>query len=162
MKKLVIFLFGILLTACPSPSPKPDPTPTPDPSANVYEAACKNIGDLGCSEGKDDNCVETLQKTQEGGLVDMKPTCLANAKSVGDVQACGSVECVATSDSAVATCSTSCANLKKLGCKEGVDTTCVTTCQKMVAKKVAPVPLSCFAKAKTKAVARACGGIDCL
>ena len=65
------------------------------------------------------------------------------------------------SAAAATTCATSCANLKKLGCKEGIDTTCVATCQKMVAKKIVKVPLACFSKAKTKAVARACGGIDC-
>ena len=168
MKNTMSFVLGILiamtLAGCPN---KPTPTPSPDsgstPSATVYEAACANLITWGCSEGLADNCVETLQKTQERGLVDMKPSCLASAKSVGDVQACGSVECVSdASAKAAATCDTSCANLKKIGCKEGADTTCVATCQKTVAKQLVKVPLACFSRAKTKAVARSCGGIDCL
>lgn len=160
MKNASVFLLVIALSGCPSSQPKPDPTPTPTPAGNVYEAACANLGTFNCSEGLADNCVETMQKTQEKGLVDLKPSCLANAKSVGEVQACGSVEC--TQDLGLAaTCATACSNLKKLGCKEGVDTSCTVICQKEVTKKLVKVNLTCLAKAKTKAGARSCGGIDC-
>jgi len=164
MKNVVHFVLVLLAASCgscASTTPVPDPAPTPDPSADVYEAACSNLATWGCSEGLADNCADTIKKTQEGGLVDLKPSCLANAKSVGEIQACGSVECVASTVESAATCANACANLKKLGCKEGVDTSCTPTCQKMVAKKIVTVPLSCLAKAKTKAAARACGGVDC-
>lgn len=81
------------------------PAPTPPTSANVADAgasndpctqACANLVAIGRPEGSSDggaSCVATCQHTQATKVTDLKPSCLAGAKSKADARACGSVAC---------------------------------------------------------------------
>jgi hypothetical protein len=68
---------------------------TPSPSQAGCTEACANLVVLGCSEGTDPTCATTCQEAQDSGKLDLRPACLAAAKSVGEVLACGTVVCVA-------------------------------------------------------------------
>ena len=61
-------------------------------SGDAIARACQNLATLGCAEGNA-SCVTTMQHAQSTGITDLKPACLAAAKSKADVRACGSVAC---------------------------------------------------------------------
>jgi len=54
-----------------------------------------------------------------------------------------------------------CANLAALGCAEGVDASCVSTFDRIVSARLILIDPSCLAAARSKADARACGGVEC-
>ena len=68
---------------------------TPGPANAGCSEACANLVVLGCAEGSDPSCAATCQEAQDSGKIDLRPACLAAAKSVGEVLACGTVVCVA-------------------------------------------------------------------
>ena len=53
--------------------------------------------ELRCPEADDadggDSCEVACRHAQEGGLTDLRPRCLAAAKTVDELRACGSVKC---------------------------------------------------------------------
>ena len=153
---LIVFLSSIGAD-CGHSGPAPAPSP-PIPPAAIYEEACANLAGLGCSEGVDASCAATMQAT-DGKVVDIKAACLAAAKTVGDVRACGTVECVEAPSSKIpATCAVACANVRRFGCPEGPS--CLATCG-ATQGKVVDLRLACLAKAKTKQALVACGTIAC-
>ena len=54
-------------------------------------------------------------------------------------------------------CSSACANLAALGCKEGADPKCLAVCEQNQASHLTVMPLACWSAASSKAIARACG-----
>lgn len=64
-----------------------------DAASSACARACRNLAALGCSEGTATSCTATCQHTQTARLVDLHPTCLADAKSKAAARACGSVDC---------------------------------------------------------------------
>ena len=153
---LLCAAFGDCSHVTPAPTPAVDAGPSPTPS--IYAEACANLAGLGCWEGIDDTCTSTMQK-DDGKVVDIKVSCLAAAKTVGDVQACGTVACTASPDAKVpATCAVACANVIRFGCPEGPS--CLTTCTKTQGK-VVDLKLACLATAKTKASLQACKTVTC-
>ena len=88
--------FFMALAACPphpvTPAPDADavapPAPTPPPPS-VTQAACDTLKSLGCAEGAASNCAVTLEHMAEDRLTGLDPQCVASAKSVTAVRACG-------------------------------------------------------------------------
>jgi hypothetical protein len=98
-----------MLTGCPptpvNPTPDADaiaPPPAPEagpvtivdagPVTDVCALACANLRTLGCPEGDPATCGGVCSHAQQGAF-DMKPSCLAGAKTVDAVRQCGSVSC---------------------------------------------------------------------
>ena len=54
--------------------------------------ACDNLAWLGCPEGKS-GCEAAIRHVQEDRLNDMKPHCLASAKTSAEARRCGTVNC---------------------------------------------------------------------
>ena len=57
-----------------------------------------------------------------------------------------------------ASCAAACSRLLELGCPEG-EGACAATCSR--ASELRSLPLACWAAAKTKADAKACGSLRC-
>jgi hypothetical protein len=58
-------------------------------------------------------------------------------------------------------CVRACSNLATIGCLAGADSMCVPACEKNLAAPITVQPLTCWADAGTKEVARACGQLSC-
>jgi hypothetical protein len=60
--------------------------------------ACANLATLGCPEARrvdgGQTCYAVCVHTEETHKFDLKPTCLAAAKTVAEAKACGSVRCL--------------------------------------------------------------------
>ena len=60
-------------------------------------AACANLKRQGCPEAErqpgEDTCYVVCRKAQETGKIDFKPQCIADAKSIEAVKACGTYRC---------------------------------------------------------------------
>ena len=141
----------------PGPSPAADAAPAPQ---TACQAACANLADLGCPEGKDQDCAATCQHAQDARLTDLKPEKLAAAKSIGEVMAVGTVACDASPGKARhASCADACGALSRFGCPEASG--CLNACQKAKAARLTNLELDCLAGARTKAALRACGSVAC-
>jgi hypothetical protein len=125
----------------------------------TYAEACANIASLGCYEGTDPSCAPLMQRAQEARITDLKPSCLAAARSVGEVQACGTVSCTASDQAVAATCPNACATLKRLGCPEAAG--CLDSCTKVTKTHLTDLDLACVVKAKTQAQVRSCRSVSC-
>lgn len=108
---LPAFVFG----GCPRPSPvppspdasdagntTPDPGPDEDPEAlldagAVCPAACARLRRLGCPEGAPapggDSCVGTCINARAKHTVDLRPECIAKARTKSEAIKCGTVDC---------------------------------------------------------------------
>ena len=94
----------------PAPSTTPDPpadadTEPPDDggsgstSASICESACRNLATHRCPEAVtrpgEDSCVVVCQRAQATrGRIDLKPRCIAAAKSRAAILACGTYRCM--------------------------------------------------------------------
>jgi len=96
-----ILVAALALVGCPHPMPEPDAGPPPDGDSGSADidgaidsvtAACKSLNALRCAAGGP-NCVSALRAGQAARISDFKPACLAHAKTVADVEACGTVKC---------------------------------------------------------------------
>jgi hypothetical protein len=58
-------------------------------------------------------------------------------------------------------CQTACANLDRLGCPEGKDPLCASTCVKVQSQGLTDVHPECLAAAASPEAARACGTVTC-
>lgn len=60
--------------------------------------ACINLGALGCPEARavdgGQSCYAVCAHAEETHKFDLKPACLAAAKSIAEAKACGSVRCL--------------------------------------------------------------------
>ncbi len=162
MKNVTAFVVGlvasvVLCSGCPpTPVPPPSPGPAPTPMAATCANACQVLHDLGCPEGLSEDCQPTCEATSS--KVNYHLDCLVKASSIPSAQACGSVECDASVDSAKAsTCATACAQVKKFGCPEAAD--CLSTCQQDSSR--INFKIACLTKAKTKSALQACGSVAC-
>lgn len=87
--------------ACP-PAPAPQASDAgaadADPCASTAadcDPACRNLALLGCPEGNPiASCVATCAAAQ-GKVTDLKPACLARAKTQEEARAVGTVKCLA-------------------------------------------------------------------
>ncbi len=113
-RTLFPLLVAVSLAGCPKPSPVPNtpdasdagPDPTDadpdellDGGAPVCVTACARLRRLGCPEGSPkggDTCVQTCERAAAKHTVDLKPACVAKAKSQNAVRECGTVTCPAT------------------------------------------------------------------
>lgn len=81
----------------PAPPPQPDADAGqeedagPDGSSR-YARACEALRAAGCPEGVDPECAAVLARGDK--VLNMRPACLAGAKSAAEARACGSVRCV--------------------------------------------------------------------
>lgn len=108
---VVAFTVGVGCLNPPAPGPPPPPSPPnpTDPSddedpdalldagAPVCLTACVRLRRLGCPEGSPrggDGCVGTCLNSIAKQTVDLKPACIASAKTVTAIRACGTVDCV--------------------------------------------------------------------
>lgn len=57
--------------------------------------------------------------------------------------------------------SVACANLRRLGCKEGLDPNCEVVFDRVLDAHLTDLRPACLTSAKTKAEARACKSVDC-
>jgi hypothetical protein len=64
-------------------------------------------------------------------------------------------------DAATTGCARACRNLAVLGCSEGLDASCSTTCVHTQTSRLTDLHTACLAAAKTKADARACRSVEC-
>lgn len=64
-----------------------------------------------------------------------------------------------------ATCESHCANLRKIGCPEGLPskrgTSCETICERMLKTKASDPHVACVTRATDIMSVRACGSVDC-
>ena len=58
-------------------------------------------------------------------------------------------------------CTAACANLKILGCAEGIDPDCARVCEKARATDLTDLHLDCLTAAASKEAARSCGTFKC-
>lgn len=80
----------------PSPAPAPPvPTPTPVPVADsapprdLYDDACSTLKRIGCREGRFTVCADRMRRAEAGHLFVTHAACIAKAKTMADVVACG-------------------------------------------------------------------------
>jgi hypothetical protein len=66
-----------------------------DAAQGIYVSACLNLRALGCVEGKDGRCVETLRKAVEARLTNVDARCLSRARTPELARACGGGVCAA-------------------------------------------------------------------
>jgi hypothetical protein len=85
MKSTVI---ALLFAGCASAPPI-----AMDPPQECVQA-CVNLRDLGCPEGIHGNCVSTCERVQTALMADMRPVCLAKARTQDEARACGTVDCL--------------------------------------------------------------------
>ena len=72
---------------------------SPPTAGGDCAAACANLAALGCPEGapkSGQSCVEVCNHAQSSHLTDLKPACLAAAKTAADARACKTVKCADT------------------------------------------------------------------
>jgi hypothetical protein len=94
MRALVV---GLFLAGCSGRQVVPPPSrdASPEPPADCAEA-CANLERLGCPEGRPAsgaNCVDVCDHAESTGVFSMRMACVASARSVGEVRACGTVRC---------------------------------------------------------------------
>jgi hypothetical protein len=90
--KYLLWLFGAFFVGCPLHNPVPVEPDYPDSAVHATcEAACKNIHALSCPEG-DEQCVTVCKHANE--IRPLPLACWANARSVAEARACGSLRCV--------------------------------------------------------------------
>ncbi len=106
MSRIIAFVFPVLLLACPPTAV----VPTTDADASTVDAgvlydaprfsschnACEVVIKFCPHEAAFENnaaCEKVCEHTQETKTFDMKPACLAVARSVAEVRACGTVRC---------------------------------------------------------------------
>lgn len=92
MRVFLLSLAGaVALAGCTPRPPPPPPAPAPSDSA---EAACSTIARLRCPEATltGPSCPAVIRRAEE--LRDMHLPCVAGARTVGELRACGSVRCV--------------------------------------------------------------------
>lgn len=74
-----------------------DATPVDAGRCPACKAACEALERLGCPEAKPadagQGCQEVLEHAQTSGKFDLKPYCVAAAKSRADLAKCGTVRC---------------------------------------------------------------------
>jgi hypothetical protein len=86
MTTMRTLLLAVVLGAASCATVPPIPT-------SLYGEACANLNALGCPEGAKANCAAVMQTAQEAHLTDLRPSCLAAAKTQDEARACGSVTC---------------------------------------------------------------------
>ena len=64
-------------------------------------------------------------------------------------------------DAKAPACVRACSQLARIGCLEGADVGCVSTCQHAQQSRVTDLHPECLAAAKDKQAARACGSVVC-
>ena len=90
---LVLMLALLGCTPTPRPPPPVDADAT-DVGASACARACQNLRTLGCDAGAAANCEAVCEHAQESGVVDLKPECVASARTVVELARCGKVtEC---------------------------------------------------------------------
>lgn len=65
-----------------------------DASTSACQPACEAMKKLGCPEGQAASCVDTCKQTQGTGKFDLKPACIASAKTRDELAVCGTVRCM--------------------------------------------------------------------
>lgn len=97
MRTVILSLF---LLGCSARPVTPNP---PDADASVHVdggdacyAACVTLVNLGCPEGNPSSgasCIDVCVHTEQTGVFELKPSCIASARTVDGVKACGTVRC---------------------------------------------------------------------
>lgn len=64
-----------------------------DGAKSTCAKACSNLTKLGCSEGKDSNCISVCDHLSKTHLIKFDAKCLSVAKDVKAIKACGGVSC---------------------------------------------------------------------
>ena len=96
MKKLLILLLPVLLTACPPPAEPQGPTPVvrdtdacDDAEINLKELECKDRnGDPMWINKKGEPFAETCRIAQDEGRIFLDPKCIAAAKTCEEAKSC--------------------------------------------------------------------------
>ena len=90
---LVLLLAWLALgcgTVQPQPTPVADASPGPDaPPLVDYVVVCQHLAALGCADGANPLCADSLQSVATGRMIPIDLTCLAKAPDKAAVQACG-------------------------------------------------------------------------
>ncbi len=160
---LALVSLGVIVFAafadCAHVTPSPSADAAPPPDDTLYDQACVNLASLGCAEGQEDNCAETLRKASLNKITRIDVACLVSAGDVGTVRTCGSVDCLEAVGTPAATCVNVCAQLKRWKCAEARD--CLATCRKASAGKITDLKLGCLVRAGSKKALQACGSVAC-
>ena len=64
-----------------------------DGAKSTCAKACTNLIKLGCSEGKDSNCISVCDHLSKTHLIKFDAKCLSTAKDVKAIKSCGGVVC---------------------------------------------------------------------
>jgi hypothetical protein len=64
-------------------------------------------------------------------------------------------------DAGASVCALACANLSVLGCAEGLDASCVATCEHAQSTHLTDLHPTCLVSARSKQEARACQSVKC-
>lgn len=96
-------LVALILYAC-TPSPLPvtpidasdaaayyevvDAAPDPDAPNDAFAIACLNLRAVGCPEGDNPLCADTMRRAQTARLVNFAPSCVAMQKTAEAIRAC--------------------------------------------------------------------------
>lgn len=84
-----LVLMTVCLVCCTQPASRPYTAGDSDPKH--CEPMCINLGSLDCPEAKakGDGCVGTCVHVQETGITDLRPGCVASARTAVEVRKCG-------------------------------------------------------------------------
>lgn len=108
--KILALLFAVAFVACQTPLPSPVPPPdvtvvdagaTDEPEAgpaligdaeqgDIFDRACDRLAAFRCKDGLHPACAAIMRRVDLTNLTRMNSTCLAGARSVGAIRACGS------------------------------------------------------------------------
>lgn len=143
-------LFAItisLLAGCPPVPTPPPPPPVVDDSGVVPPPDCDYA-----SKCPPCNCTQDAA-VKDVVTEDAKPAASdAAPEAAPPASACG-VSC--------STCACACACLAELGCPEGTNANCVSTCNHIVSTKITPYNPTCISAAKTVTAVQKCPAITC-
>lgn len=90
-------------------------------------------------------------------VVGVMGACCHPEPVVPEVDADGGVQV----DAKAPACVRACSRLAAIGCLEGADVACVSTCEHAQATRITDLHPECLAAAKDKQAARACGSVTC-
>ena len=92
-------LLAWLILGCGTVHPQPTPTPVvdagpapdspPTPPPVDYVVVCQHLAAIGCPEGADPLCADSLQSVASGRMIPIDLTCLAKAPDKAVARACG-------------------------------------------------------------------------
>ena len=85
----LLFVLAWVAFGCGTVQPQPTPTPVADAGPVDYVVVCQHLAAIGCPEGADPLCADSLQSVASGRMIPIDLTCLAKAPDKAVARACG-------------------------------------------------------------------------